>query len=170
MSWNVIKGQTSHSHSHNEMQILIIKCKCTCGMISIKEVKVKVDPYSRFKSNWLLPNRRERWKCPTVSTDIEAATTLTSNPASTISLRWLRKVSSYKLISLEYRNCVWISQVIASEDWNGMREDFKMASDVITFRVDYAPRVSTQKSHHEQKAQILLEISLPPFFKILALC
>ena len=34
-------------------------------------------------------------------------------------------------------------QVIASEDWNGMREDFKMASDVITFRVDYAPRVST---------------------------
>ena len=34
-------------------------------------------------------------------------------------------------------------QVIASEDWNGMREDFKMASDVITFRVDYAPRVNT---------------------------
>ena len=33
-------------------------------------------------------------------------------------------------------------KVIASEDWNGMREDFKMASDVITFRVDYAPRVS----------------------------
>ena len=32
--------------------------------------------------------------------------------------------------------------MIASEDWNGMREDFKMASDVITFRVDYAPRVS----------------------------
>ena len=38
-------------------------------------------------------------------------------------------------------------QVIASEDWNGMREDFKMASDVITFRVDYAPRVSTQGRH-----------------------
>ena len=37
-------------------------------------------------------------------------------------------------------------QVIASEDWNGMREDFKMASDVITFRVDYAPRVSTLKT------------------------
>jgi len=32
-------------------------------------------------------------------------------------------------------------KVIASEDWNGMREDFKMASDTITFRVDYAPRV-----------------------------
>ena len=40
-----------------------------------------------------------------------------------------------------------IHQVIASEDWNGMREDFKMASDVITFRVDYAPRVSTQGRH-----------------------
>ena len=26
-----------------------------------------------------------------------------------------------------------------------MREDFKMASDVITFRVDYAPRVSLLK-------------------------
>ena len=38
-----------------------------------------------------------------------------------------------------------IHQVIASEDWNGMREDFKMASDVITFRVDYAPRVSLLK-------------------------
>ena len=36
-------------------------------------------------------------------------------------------------------------KVIASEDWNGMREDFKMASDVITFRVDYAPRVSLLK-------------------------
>ena len=34
-----------------------------------------------------------------------------------------------------------LAQVIASEDWNGMREDFKMASDTITFRVDYAPRV-----------------------------
>ena len=38
-----------------------------------------------------------------------------------------------------------ILKVIASEDWNGMREDFKMASDVITFRVDYAPRVSLLK-------------------------
>ena len=57
------------------------------------KVKVKVGPYSRYKSNWLLPNRRERWKCPTVSTDTEAATTLTSNPVLTISSRWVTKVS-----------------------------------------------------------------------------
>ena len=53
-----------------------------------------------------------------------------------------------------------VFQVIASEDWNGMREDFKMASDVITFRVDYAPRVrSTSGSHHELKVQLLWTMS-----------
>lgn len=31
-------------------------------------------------------------------------------------------------------------KVIASEDWKGMREDFKMASDTITFRVEYSPK------------------------------
>ena len=98
------------------MQILIIKCKCTCGMISIKKVKVKVDPYSRFKSNWLLPNRRERWKCPTVSTDIEAATTLTSNPASTISSRWASTIDYIFKMSLLN---IWKqpNKVIFSTNW-----------------------------------------------------
>ncbi|XP_023348531.1 uncharacterized protein LOC111717249 [Eurytemora carolleeae] len=31
-------------------------------------------------------------------------------------------------------------KVIASEDWKGMREDFRMASDMISFKVDYTPK------------------------------
>ena len=84
------------------------------------KVKVKVDPYSRYKSNWLLPNRRERWKCPTVSTDIEAATTLTSNPVLTISSRWVTKVSENidYLFKVSLLN-IWRqpSKVIFSTNW-----------------------------------------------------
>ena len=31
-------------------------------------------------------------------------------------------------------------KVIASEDWKGMREDFKMFSEAVAFRLDYTPR------------------------------
>ena len=37
-----------------------------------------------------------------------------------------------------------LSQVIASEDWNGMREDFRMGSETISFKVDYTPKVKIQ--------------------------
>ena len=82
----------------------------------------------------LLTCRLERCRCRIESIGIAAATTLTSNPALIISSRWPQE-------DFIKRNS-FVYQVIASEDWNGMREDFKMASDVITFRVDYAPRVS----------------------------
>jgi len=45
-------------------------------------------------------------------------------------------------------------KVIASEDWNGMREDFKMASDTITFRVDYAPRFKRAPKVIERKIRM----------------
>ena len=32
------------------------------------------------------------------------------------------------------------SQVIASEDWKGVRPDYKVASDEASFRVDYTPK------------------------------
>ena len=50
-------------------------------------------------------------------------------------------------------------KVIASEDWNGMREDFKMASDTITFRVDYAPRVGHAVNTPSSAAPVLTEIT-----------
>ena len=32
-------------------------------------------------------------------------------------------------------------QVIASEDWQGTRPDYKVTSDEASFRVDYTPKV-----------------------------
>ena len=31
-------------------------------------------------------------------------------------------------------------QVIASEDWRGVRQDYRVGSDTVKFRVDYAPK------------------------------
>ena len=31
-------------------------------------------------------------------------------------------------------------KVIASEDWKGLREDFKMFSEVIGYKLDYTPK------------------------------
>ena len=36
-----------------------------------------------------------------------------------------------------------IFQVIASEDWQGTRPDYKVTSDEASFRVDYTPKVET---------------------------
>ena len=36
---------------------------------------------------------------------------------------------------------VLISKVIASEDWKGMREDFKTASEILSFKLDFTPKV-----------------------------
>ena len=33
-------------------------------------------------------------------------------------------------------------KVIASEDWKGMREDFKTASEIMSFKLDFTPKVS----------------------------
>ena len=33
--------------------------------------------------------------------------------------------------------------MIASEDWKGMREDFKMFSEVVGYRLDYTPRLAS---------------------------
>jgi len=48
----------------------------------------------------------------------------------------------------------YLFKVIASEDWNGMREDFKMASDTISFRVDYAPRFKRPPRVIERKIRL----------------
>ena len=32
-------------------------------------------------------------------------------------------------------------KVIASEDWKGMREDFKTASEIMEFKLDFTPKV-----------------------------
>ena len=111
------------------------------------KVKVKFHPYSRFKSNWLLPtggngenvrpyqptSKQPRHWHQTVHWLSLQGELLQYLKTLTISSKWEQSDILHKL------------KVIASEDWNGMREDFKMASDVITFRVDYAPRVSLLK-------------------------
>ena len=33
-----------------------------------------------------------------------------------------------------------VLQVIASEDWRGVRQDYRVGSDTVKFRVDYAPK------------------------------
>jgi len=56
---------------------------------------------------------------------------------------------------IDIKPCIdYLFKVIASEDWNGMREDFKMASDVITFRVDYAPRFKKPPKVIERKIRV----------------
>ena len=44
-------------------------------------------------------------------------------------------------ISFQVTPCVdYFFKVIASEDWKGMREDFKMFSEVIGYKLDYTPK------------------------------
>ena len=44
------------------------------------------------------------------------------------------------LLKKNKKNTRLSNQVIASEDWKGMREDFKMFSEVVGYRLDYTPR------------------------------
>ena len=47
-------------------------------------------------------------------------------------------------VEIEVVPCtIYFFKVIASEDWNGMREDFKVFSEVVRFRVDYTPKFIT---------------------------
>ena len=34
----------------------------------------------------------------------------------------------------------YLFKIIASEDWRGVRQDYRVGSDQIKFRVDYAPK------------------------------
>jgi len=48
----------------------------------------------------------------------------------------------------------FLFKVIASEDWKGMREDFRMASDTISFRVDYTPKFKRPPIVKERRIRI----------------
>ena len=42
-------------------------------------------------------------------------------------------------------------KVIASEDWKGMREDFKMFSEVIGYKLDYTPKfIRSARIHYHR--------------------
>ena len=44
-------------------------------------------------------------------------------------------------VEIEVMPCTeYFFKVIASEDWKGMREDFKMFSEVVSYKLDYTPR------------------------------
>ena len=53
-------------------------------------------------------------------------------------LRQQRLVFSEKNHHHHVRN--YLFKIIASEDWRGVRQDYKVGSDQIKFKVDYAPR------------------------------
>ena len=42
---------------------------------------------------------------------------------------------------IEEENHFTLCKVIASEDWKGMREDFKTASEIMEFKLDFTPKV-----------------------------
>ena len=44
-------------------------------------------------------------------------------------------MTKYKLLKFCY------NEVIASEDWQGTRPDYRVTSDEASFRVDYTPKV-----------------------------
>ncbi len=64
-------------------------------------------------------------------------------------------------------------KVIASEDWKGLREDFKMYSEVVGYKLEYTPKfsravqvkerrkgdggVKTREQEREEKRKQLLE-------------
>jgi len=48
----------------------------------------------------------------------------------------------------------YLFKVIASEDWKGMREDFRMASDTISFRVDYTPKFKRPPIVKERRIRV----------------
>ena len=62
------------------------------------------------------------------------------NPAGTL-LRTARINRHRRSVEIEVLPCTeYFFKVIASEDWKGMREDFKMFSEVVGYKVDYTPR------------------------------
>ena len=44
--------------------------------------------------------------------------------------------------------------MIASEDWKGMREDFRMASDLVSFKVHHLDHLSFNKTYGDMNAAI----------------
>jgi hypothetical protein len=66
------------------------------------------------------------------------------NPEETVAMT--QRVNRHRRsVEIEVVPCtIYFFKVIASEDWKGMREDFKVFSEVVRFRVDYTPKFVTQ--------------------------
>ena len=47
-------------------------------------------------------------------------------------------MNKFILMIVTSRN--YLFKIIASEDWRGVRQDYRVGSDQIKFRVDYAPK------------------------------
>ncbi len=78
------------------------------------------------------------------------------NPQRTV--RMSPKINRHKRsYEIEVVPCVeYFFKVIASEDWKGMREDFKMYSEVVAHRLDYTPQflnppVVTERRKQEEQ-------------------
>ena len=65
------------------------------------------------------------------------------NPEQTVAMT--QRINRHRRsVEIEVVPCtIYFFKVIASEDWNGMREDFKVFSEVVRFRVDYTPKFVT---------------------------
>ena len=65
------------------------------------------------------------------------------NPEQTVAMT--ERINRHRRsVEIEVVPCtIYFFKVIASEDWNGMREDFKVFSEVVRFRVDYTPKFVT---------------------------
>ena len=64
------------------------------------------------------------------------------NPQETVAMT--QRINRHRRsVEIEVVPCTeYFFKVIASEDWNGMREDFKVFSEVVRFRVEYTPKFS----------------------------
>ena len=54
-------------------------------------------------------------------------------------------------------------KVIASEDWKGMREDFKTASEIMEFKLEFTPKV--KKQHFQSVLNVTIQLKRPPVVK-----
>ena len=65
------------------------------------------------------------------------------NPMETVDMT--QRINRHRRsVEIEVVPCTeYFFKVIASEDWNGMREDFKVFSEVVRFRVQYTPKFRT---------------------------
>ena len=75
-------------------------------------------------------------RCQGRSIKTERALTWTSIHAQTIDSKLVQ------IFFLYFKSFILSYKVIASEDWKGMREDFKTASEILSFKLDFTPKVS----------------------------
>lgn len=135
-------------------QILVVQAGCPFqnpfwfldrpNVVTVTDSEGKLVP-DRVRVSW---GRLENFKCVDY---FQIEYYEKSNMAATVKLSG--KINRHRRShDIDILPCTeYMFKVIASEDWKGMREDFRMASDIISFKVDYTPKFVTAPLVRERR-------------------